>query len=102
MQGKECGVVSDPDFVTLSLDLEEIEMIPEYVVLATDGVWDYMSPEKILGILHLNRKLSPQTLCDIIAGEARRRWIDSSRVTDEELADIDDVSVAIVQLSVHT
>mgnify|MGYP000253520403 CR=1 FL=1 len=95
-------MISEPDFVTLSLDLEEIETIPEYVVLATDGVWDYLSPEKILGILNLNRKMTPQTICDIIAGEARRRWVDGSRVTDEDLADIDDVSVAIVQLSVHT
>jgi serine/threonine protein phosphatase PrpC len=48
MNGKNCGVIAEPD--TYFQDLifsEDGPMHPEYLVLASDGVWDFLKAQQI-------------------------------------------------------
>ena len=48
MNGKNCGVIAEPD--TYFQDLlfsEDGPMNPEYLVLASDGVWDFFKAQQI-------------------------------------------------------
>ena len=43
LQGKTCGIIAEPEVFAFSLKetlLEGKSVVPEYVVLASDGLWD--------------------------------------------------------------
>jgi len=45
MNGKNCGVIVDPETYIKDLIFnEDGPMHPEYLVLASDGVWDFLKP----------------------------------------------------------
>lgn len=46
-------------------------MLPEYLVLASDGVWDFLKPQQIRSVILNNKKLNAQTLADLISADAR-------------------------------
>ena len=45
---KRAGVVAEPEVTQFTFDAEQAKhVIPRYLVLASDGVWDVMSNEQV-------------------------------------------------------
>ena len=44
---KRAGVIAEPEIDTLQFDASDITVIPKFVVLASDGLWDVMSNEMV-------------------------------------------------------
>ena len=45
VNGKNCGVIAEPEtYIKELIFKEDCPMHPEYLVLATDGVWDFLKP----------------------------------------------------------
>jgi len=79
------GVTSDPEIVEHKLDTEDI-----FVIWATDGLWEFMSEQKVCQSVWNNRA-DYQHAAEAVALQARQLWKDQ----DEGPA-IDDISVVIV------
>jgi len=64
-------VVSTPDINTYTLDL--VRGLPTFVILATDGIWDAMSPEKACDVVgkslakHNDEEAAARKLCQVAA-----------------------------------
>jgi len=92
--GVPCGpLVSDPE-----IHVRTIDPIDEFLVLATDGLWDYYSPESSV-VTDARRQLricgeNPQSCAEWLVEEAVQR----QRCTLHEGTPGDNVSVMFVQL----
>lgn len=58
-----------------------------FFILATDGVWEFISSEEAVSIV---AKSSPEEACEALAKSARKRWI-----TEEEGV-VDDITIVVV------
>ena len=77
--------------------------MPSFVVLASDGIWDVMSNEQVADFV-CDKKWDGkgvQKISDAIIKHSRQRWLNAPAnigVTQEQYADIDDISVVILKL----
>jgi serine/threonine protein phosphatase PrpC len=78
------GVIAEPDVLTLRLTSWN-----PFFVLATDGVWDYMTPQEVVTLVA--RCPEPQSAADAVADEAKGRWLTQDSRSD-------DVSIIVVQV----
>lgn len=90
------GVISEPDVTCQSLvEGREGSSIPQsFVVLASDGVWEFMSSEECVicvATCILSFHMTPQETCDTLVAEAVRRW-------EEEEDVIDDITAIVIYL----
>lgn len=86
------GVVPTPIVETFRL-----QSLQEYMILATDGIWDVMSDDDVSGIMLESHSNSVHSTCSAIALEARRKWVGDLPFADEEY--IDDITCMVVTLN---
>jgi len=89
------GVVPTPVMESFSLASPSPESM-QYLVLATDGIWDVLTNEAVAEILveNLQRGGNAQSACDSIAEAARKKWVGDLPIVDEEK--VDDITVMVV------
>ena len=69
-----------------------------YLVIATDGIWDVLSNDKVAEILTTSDTIGElQTACEAIASKARKQWIGDLPIMDEEK--VDDITCIVVKVS---
>ena len=76
-------------------------------MLASDGIWDVMTNEQVAEFCcdKKNETKSTQKIADAMIKHARQRWLQAPAnlgVTQEQYADIDDISVIIMRLDFAT
>ncbi|EED88435.1 hypothetical protein THAPSDRAFT_264295, partial [Thalassiosira pseudonana CCMP1335] len=64
----------------------------DFIVLATDGVWDVLSNDAVRDVV-LQYEGNAQEAADAIAKMAREKWVGDLPIMDEEKAD--DITVAV-------
>ena len=79
------GVIPDPEIIEYTLDTNS-----RYMVLATDGIWEFLSNEKVMKIGNkFYPKYEPIDLCNELVKEANKRW-------EQEEIIRDDITVLVV------
>jgi serine/threonine protein phosphatase PrpC len=77
---KKAGVIAEPELSTFTYDAESPEqqgVVPKWIVLASDGVWDVMSNEQVAQFLYdpRNAGKSAQKLSEQLLRFSRARWL---------------------------
>ena len=78
---KQAGVIAEPEISTYTYDPEinqhQRGVIPKWVVLASDGVWDVMSNEQVAQFMYdpRNANKSSQKLSEQLLRLARAKWL---------------------------
>lgn len=104
---KRAGVIAEPELDSMQFDSNDITVVPKYIVLATDGLWDVMSNENVATFLFdiKNYNKSAQKLAESLGKECRQRWLQQASnfgVVSEALADIDDITIIVIKLEFVT
>eukprot|EP01053_Blabericola_migrator_P008953 Blabericola_migrator_1__8952@NODE_474_length_8206_cov_62_991277_g69_i1_p3_GENE_NODE_474_length_8206_cov_62_991277_g69_i1NODE_474_length_8206_cov_62_991277_g69_i1_p3_ORF_typecomplete_len329_score43_75PP2C/PF00481_21/1e58PP2C_2/PF13672_6/7_7e23SpoIIE/PF07228_12/1_5e08_NODE_474_length_8206_cov_62_991277_g69_i156096595 len=89
--GVTVGVTPDPDIQTW-----EISSNDKFFVIATDGVWEFISSQEAIDIVGQKRPSQVNEGAELLAYEAWRRWV------EEEENVVDDVTCIVVWLDGHT
>ena len=79
----KAGVIPNPD-----VRVHTIHPSDRFFILATDGVWEFISSEEAVSIVA--KSYSPEEACEALAKSARKRWI-----TEEEGV-VDDITIVVV------
>jgi serine/threonine protein phosphatase PrpC len=83
--GKEYGIICEPSFVEYSLDES-----CKYIVLCSDGVWDFMDNENVMKVANKHYlNINPEGFCQEILDNASYWW-------EKEDIVIDDITALIV------
>jgi len=80
------GVISDPEFTHTILTPED-----KYLVIASDGLWEFMTDQEVLDIMHTQTE--PRRSVDLLIMDANGRWMKEEQV-------IDDTTVIVAHLDV--
>jgi len=80
------GVTSEPD--TYSHELTKSD---QYLILATDGVWEFISQDEAISIVSSCK--SPEEACEKLVADAHERWM------REEDGVVDDITVICIFFS---
>ena len=84
---KKIGVTHLPEFVTRKICVRD-----RFVIIASDGVWDYISSEEAVDIVRKQWETrKSEACCEALLKEAIRRWNEYSDV-------VDDISIIVVFL----
>ncbi|KAG6966204.1 hypothetical protein JG687_00004987 [Phytophthora cactorum] len=95
---KTVGVTAEPDVTTMeklklsSLDKKNGEKPPAFAVLASDGIWEFMTTDECIDFVStciIDSGMSSQEICTALVEEASDRW-------DAEEDVIDDITAAVV------
>lgn len=81
------GVISEPEFTERELDPEK----DKFIVVATDGLWEFMSNEECVKMTVDEAKGDVQKTVDLLVQEANARWMREEQV-------IDDTTVVVAHL----
>jgi serine/threonine protein phosphatase PrpC len=105
--GKQVGVLPDPIIDHFPI----LSFWDQFIVIASDGVWDVMSNEEVAAFLETFRKRCLNYVTDpfeetiftnhctparLLAEEARLRWMN---LCCEERATVDDISVIVLEIT---
>jgi len=71
------GVISEPEIFERTIDPETDCCL----VLATDGLWEFMSDQEVIDIVSLCNE--PRLAVDNLINEANRRWMKEEQVIDD-------------------
>ena len=83
--GKEYGIICEPSFVEYNLDES-----CKYIVLCSDGVWDFMDNENVMKVANKHYlNINPEGFCQEILDNASYWW-------EKEDIVIDDITALIV------
>ena len=83
--GKEYGIICEPSFVEYNLDES-----CKYIVLCSDGVWDFMDNENVMKVANKHYlNINPDGFCQEILDNASYWW-------EKEDIVIDDITALIV------
>jgi serine/threonine protein phosphatase PrpC len=87
LDAHKLGVISIPDIVERTLD-----ELDQFLIFATDGVWDYISNEEAIDMVEKERGKggTPKDCVKLLTEEARCRWGKADH--------IDDISALVVFL----
>jgi len=58
---KKAGVIADPEVDTLHFDPSETAVIPKYIVMASDGLWDVMNNEQVAEFMYDSKNYNKST-----------------------------------------
>lgn len=84
---KTVGVISEPNIIEMDLTGDD-----KCVVIASDGVWDYLNEENVIGIVSgFLTKCDPQGAADEIVDQAIAKW-------EQNGVERDDITVIVVFL----
>ena len=79
------GVIPDPQIIEYTLDMSS-----RYMVIATDGIWEFISNEKVMKIGNkFYPKHDPIDVCNELVDEANKNW-------EKEQIIRDDITVLVV------
>ena len=104
---KRAGVIAEPEISSFTYDPEgnpiHRNIIPRWVVLASDGIWDVMTNEQVAQFLYdpRNQSKSAQKLAEQLLRFGREKWMlapANQHVQIQQNADIDDISVCLLKL----
>ena len=105
---QKAGVIAEPEISSYTYDPQSSNpdtrgLIPKWIVMASDGIWDVMSNEQVAQFLYdpRNANKSCQKLSEQLLRLARQKWLQAPAnqgVQHEQFADIDDISVLIMKL----
>jgi serine/threonine protein phosphatase PrpC len=85
---KRVGVIWDPEITAT-----KISYLHAFIVVGTDGVWDYMGNEKVAKLIGSNMSDPLESLCTRVISEASRCWKMNNSM-------IDDITVLLVKLDI--
>jgi serine/threonine protein phosphatase PrpC len=80
------GVISKPDLVSRDITVED-----EFIIIATDGVWEFISSEEAVALV--TKQKDPKESCQALVDLAYQRWI------EEEEGIVDDISCVVIFLA---
>ncbi|KAF4039029.1 Protein phosphatase 2C [Phytophthora infestans] len=95
---KTVGVTAEPDVTAVeelkfsSADKKNGEKPPAFAVLASDGIWEFMTTDECIAFVSaciVDSRMSPQEACTALVEEACDRW-------DAEEDVVDDITAAVV------
>ena len=77
---KEAGVISEAELFVRELDKQD-----KFVVLASDGLWEFMSSQEVCDIVakHMDPKPNPQAAIQELVKESNKRWRQEEPVIDD-------------------
>ena len=78
--GKEAGVISTPDVTITKLTAED-----EFVILASDGLWEFMPNERVVEIASAH-KADPRVALEKLVAESTALWKTNEPVVDDTTA----------------
>lgn len=82
------GVSSEPD-----VNVFPIEANDEFVILASDGVWEFLKPKTVGEAAHQRGFTKLKESCEYIAEQAWKHWLHN------EINVVDDITVIMLWLS---
>jgi len=70
---KRAGVIAEPELDSMRFDANDITVVPKFIVIATDGLWDVMSNELVAEFLFdvKNYNKSAQKLVESLGKHCR-------------------------------
>lgn len=87
--GKEVGVISEPEiqhFLLLKSD--------KFLIIASDGVWDYITSQEAINIISkVYKKGKSELCCEVLLKEAVAKWENFSQ-------SVDDITILVIFLRV--
>ena len=89
-RAKQWGVIANP-----RLNKWKLEVNDKYIVCASDGLWDFVSDQKVMQICaNLDRKgKSPQIIAEALAHRAFMNWY------YYEFGTVDDITIIVIFLN---
>ena len=77
---KEAGVISEAE-----LFVRELDKLDKFIVLASDGLWEFMSSQEVCDIVakHMEPKANPQAAIRELVKESNKRWRQEEPVIDD-------------------
>lgn len=85
--GASVGVIAEPDILTMDVTPDVA-----FMILATDGVWEFISPQEAVDFVCQKRPAEAQKAAEFLAYESWRRWV------EEEENVVDDVTCIVAWL----
>ncbi len=85
---KRVGVIWDPEITAT-----KISCLHAFIVVGTDGVWDYMGNDRVAKLIGANMSEPLESLCNRVIKEASRCWKMNNSM-------IDDITVLLVKLDI--
>jgi len=86
IQGRDAGIVSEPDISQISL-----KQTDEYLLVCSDGVWEFMEQDDAAAILHRFGDRGDKNPANELAFAALNRWNEHADV-------VDDITAVVVRL----
>uniref|UniRef100_A0A0G4HWW2 PPM-type phosphatase domain-containing protein n=1 Tax=Chromera velia CCMP2878 TaxID=1169474 RepID=A0A0G4HWW2_9ALVE len=86
--GHSAGVIAEPDVQEYDL----VEGRDLFIVICSDGVWEFISSQEAVDLVHSRTIEEVQDAADALASDSWRRWI------EEEHNVVDDITVQIIHL----
>lgn len=87
------GVSSTPDFFSVDLSDSEDQELDCVLVLATDGLWDYVTSQEVMTIAAQSAQPAPAV--SKLLNESFHRWMSKERM-------VDDTTICVVRLQRRT
>jgi len=84
---KMAGVISTPD-----LSVHELGPESQFIVLASDGLWEFLSNEEVVDMIKVCTE--PKAAVDALLEESTRRWMREENVVDDTTIIVAHVDVA--------
>jgi len=85
---QDCGISCEPEIATVEASNKE-----RILFLCSDGVWEFITPQEAVTLIHHYTSTEAQKAADFLAKEAWDRWI-----REEGGAVVDDITVILVYL----
>lgn len=88
---KTVGVTSDPEVSAVDSVAFGRRDTPSFAVLASDGVWEFMTSDECVAFVAqciLSSHMTPQEACDALVEEAYERWSAEEDVVDDITATV--------------
>ncbi|KFH02905.1 putative PP2C [Toxoplasma gondii MAS] len=86
--GHCAGVTSEPDIS----DIDLLEDRDEVVIMCTDGVWEFMTPDEVVDIVSRYSIYQADEAAQELSREAWKRWL------EQDGHSVDDITVQIIHL----
>ena len=79
---KKVGVIAEPDIFEYSIEKKD-----KAIVVASDGVWEYMSNDDVMNVIikEWNRKGDAFVASEMICKEAEERWSNNNSKTRDDI-----------------
>lgn len=82
------GVSPEPDVSIIKIDSQD-----EFVILASDGVWEFLKSKTVGEAAHVRGKGKIKDACEYIAEQSWKHWLHN------EINVVDDITVIIMWLN---